>query len=116
MPEAEQPAESTIDRAVEAPLRLADSESVVATSLEEPPPASVEPVTEFAIAVNTDVTPMEPEQVTVEEPQAPVGEAVAELPSEPVLPVEQPAEILRAQEVRVELAPEALAESRVPAA
>ena len=116
VPEAEQPAESTIDRAVEAPLRLADSESVVATSLEEPPPASVEPVTEFAIAVNTDVTPMEPEQVTVEEPQAPVGEAVAELPSEPVLPVEQPAEILRAQEVRVELAPEALAESRVPAA
>ncbi|TKB86627.1 MAG: hypothetical protein E8D43_07500 [Nitrospira sp.] len=116
VPEAEQPAESTIDRAVEAPLRLADSESVVATSSEEPPPASVEPVTEFAIAVNTDVTPMEPEQVTVEEPQAPVGEAVAELPSEPVLPVEQPAEILCAQEVRVELAPEALAESRVPAA
>ncbi|HRB16871.1 MAG TPA: hypothetical protein PK224_13830 [Nitrospira sp.] len=116
VPEAEQPAESTIDRAVEPPLRLADSESAVATSSGEPPAASVEPVTEFAIAVSTDVTSMEPEQVTVEEPQVPVGEPVAELPLEPVLLVEQPAEILYAQEVIVELAPEAVAESRVPAA
>ncbi|MEK6803431.1 MAG: hypothetical protein AABZ34_12305 [Nitrospirota bacterium] len=116
VPEAERPAESTIDRAVEPPLRLADSESVVATCSEEPRSAPVEPVTEFAIAVSTDVTSMEPEQLTVEEPQAPVGEAVAELPLEPVPPVEQPAEILCAQEVIVELAPEALAESRVPVA
>jgi hypothetical protein len=80
VPEAEQPAESTIDRAVEPPLRLADRESVVATVLEEPRSAPVEPVTEFAIAVSTDVPPTEPELVVVEELQAPVGEAVAELP------------------------------------
>ncbi len=78
VPEAEQPAESTIDRAVEPPLRLAGSESVVATASEDPLSAPVEPVTEFAIAVTTDMIPTEPEQVTVEEPQKSVGEAVAE--------------------------------------
>lgn len=116
VPEAEQPAESTIDRAEEPPLRLADSESVIATVPEEPSPVPVEPVTEFAIAVSTDVPPTEPELVIVEEPQAPVGEASAELPSEPVLPVERPAESLGLQHVMVEPAPEAVAEDLVPAA
>ncbi|MCS6290190.1 MAG: hypothetical protein H8K10_14645 [Nitrospira sp.] len=116
VPEAEQSAESTIDRAEEPPLRLADSESVVATVSEEPSPVPVEPVTEFAIAASTDVTPMEPERVAVVEPQAPVGEGVAELPSEPVQPVEQPAEILCAQEVMAEPAREAVAEDLAPAA
>lgn len=116
VPEAEQPAESTIDRAEEPPFRLADSESVIATVPEEPSPVPVEPVTEFAIAVSTDVPPTEPELVIVEEPQAPVGEASAELPSEPVLPVERPAESLGLQHVMVEPAPEAVAEDLVPAA
>jgi hypothetical protein len=116
VPEAEQPAESTIDRAVEPPLRLADRESVVATVLEEPRSAPVEPVTEFAIAVSTDVPPTEPELVVVEELQAPVGEAVAELPVEPVLPVEQHAESLGLQNVMAEPAPEAVAEDLAPVA
>ena len=116
VPEAEQPAESTTDRAVEPPLRLADRESVVATVLEEPRSAPVEPVTEFAIAVSTDVPPTEPELVVVEELQAPVGEAVAELPVEPVLPVEQHAESLGLQNVMAEPAPEAVAEDLAPVA
>ncbi len=107
---------STIDRAVEPPLRLADSGSVVATCSEVPRSAPVESVTEFVIAVSTDVPPTEPELVIVEEPQAPVGEAVAELPLEPALPVEQSVEVLGLQPVMAGPAPEAVAEDLVPAA
>ncbi len=114
VPEPEQPAGITTDHPVELPLRLADSESVATTTSVGPSPASVEPVTDFAIADDNDVPSPALKEGGQAESQVPISESVVVVSSDPSPLMDQPAEAISPQQVKTQSVPEAVAEGLAP--